>query len=401
MLKGVQIRLFPTPEQEKKLWKHVDGFRAAYNWGLAEQMRRFENGERHLSDYELRDMFKEHQKTDEFLRECNVNGMCVAIFDLGQAYRRFFDYHRGHQDAKFSQKKIEHLIRVGKPVTFYDMVAHPKFKAKRHSAAVYGMQNDKLNFYGEGKGASISGVGKVKYRTQEKLPEGNGQGKFYNPRVSWMANGKWVLTFAVESQGKGIELNDWGMGIDLGVKTTADVSCNGKHTAYKNINKTKRMKKLAKRKKRLQRHAGRQAKGSKSQMETYRAISRLDLRMASIRRDFRHKMTTEIVNKLPKAIVLEDLNIHGMMKNRHLSKAIGEQGLYAIRKYIQYKATARGIRVQYADRFYPSSKKCSECGSIKKDLKLKDRKYVCNVCGMVKDRDSNASENLESLAALA
>ncbi|MCL2814598.1 MAG: helix-turn-helix domain-containing protein, partial [Oscillospiraceae bacterium] len=108
MLNGVQIRLFPTPEQEAKLWKHIDGFRGAYNWGLAEQMRRFEKGEPNLSDYELRDMFKQYKKTDEYLKDLNVNGLCVAIFDLGQAYKRFFKYHTEHPDVKFSQKKIEH-----------------------------------------------------------------------------------------------------------------------------------------------------------------------------------------------------------------------------------------------------------------------------------------------------
>jgi len=401
MLKGVQIRLFPTPEQEEKLWKHVDGFRNAYNWGLAEQMRRFEQGEMHLSDYELRDMFKQHQKTNEFLKGCNVNGLCVAIFDLGQAYRRFFKYHKEHPDIKFNKKKIEHLIRIGKSITSYDMIAHPKFKVKRYAAAVFGMQNDKLNFYGESKGVSISGVGKVKYRTQEKLPEGNKQGKFYNPRVSYTKNGKWVLTFAFDVKEESIELNDYGMGIDLGVKVTADVSCNGKHIVYKNVNKSKRIKKLAQKKKRLQRHKSRQVKSSAKYERTCSKIGKLELHISNIRKDFRHKTTTEIVKQLPKVIVLEDLNINGMMKNRHLSRAIAEQGLYTIRNFIQYKADARGIKIQFANRFYPSSKKCSECGEIKKDLKLKDRKYVCHSCGAVKDRDSNASRNLELLATLA
>jgi len=401
MLKGVQIRLFPTPEQEQKLWRHVDGFRAAYNWGLAEQMKRFRAGEKNLSDYDLRDMFKRYQKTNEFLKGCNVNGLCVAIFDLGQAYKRFFKYHKEHPDIKFSKKKIEHFIRIGKTITHYDMIAHPKFKVKRHSASIFAMQNDKLNFYGESKGASISGVGKVKYKTKEKLPEGRGQGKFYNPRVSRTANGKWILTFAVEAQGQNIELNNYGMGIDLGVKVTADVSCNGKHTAYKNINKSKRMKKFEKKNKRLQRKSSRQTKGSKKQKQTYKKISVIEFVKANIRRDFRHKMTAEIVNQLPKVIVLEDLNVKGMQKNRHLSRAISEQGLYTIRSYIQYKADARGIKLQFADRFYPSSKKCSVCGNIKKNLRLKDRKYVCEVCGTVKDRDGNASDNLLSLAILA
>ena len=201
-----------------------------------------------------------------------MNGLCVAIFDLGQAYRRFFKYHGigspipEHPDVKFSQKKIEHYIRIGKTITFYDMVAHPKFKVKRYAAAVWAMQNDKLNFYGESKGVSISGVGKVKYRTQNnerrslRLPEGNKQGKFYNPRVSYTKNGKWVLTLAFDVKeysknsaepninSANFKLNDYGMGIDLGVKVTADVSCNGKHIVYKNVNKSRRMKKLEKRK---------------------------------------------------------------------------------------------------------------------------------------------------------
>jgi putative transposase len=400
LLKGVQIRLNPTPEQEEILWKHVDGFRTAYNWGLAEQMRRFEQGEKHLSDYDLRDIFKQYQKTNEFLKGCNVNGLCIAIFDLGQAYRRFFKYHKEHPGEKFSKKKIERYKRISKSLTHYDMIAHPKFKVKRNATAVFAMQNDKLNFYGESKGVSISGVGKVKYRTQEKLPEGNGQGKFYNPRVSYTKNEKWVLTFAFDVKNESIKLNDYGMGIDLGVKVTADVSCNGKHTVYKNVNKSKRIKKLEQHKKRLQRHASRQIKGSKGQLETYLKLGKLEHKIANIRRDFRHKMTTEIVNQLPKVIVMENLNIRGMMKNRHLSKAIGEQGLSTIQNYVQYKSVARSIRTQYADRFYPSSKKCSNCGAIKKDLKLKDRKYVCHNCGIVKCRDSNASENLEALAIL-
>ena len=401
MLRGVQIRLNPTPEQEAKLWRHVDGFRAAWNWGLAEQMRRFEQGEKHLSDYELRDLFKQHMKADEFLKDCNVNGMCVAIFDLGQAYKRFFKYHKEHPDTKFSKKKLEKYARAGKAITSYDMIAHPKFKVRIHASKVYAMQNDKLNFYGEDKGVSISGVGKVRYRTQEELPIGLNQGKFYNPRVSYTKKGKWVLTFAMDVEEQSRELNDYGMGIDFGVKVTADVSCNGKHTVYKNINKSAKMKKLAKKKKRLQRKASRQAKGSKRREKTYEKLGRIDAQIANIRKDFRHKMTRETVDQLPKVIVMEDLNIGGMMKNRHLARAIGEQGLYTIRSYIQYKAEARGIKVQYADRFYPSSKKCSSCGAIKKDLKLKDRKYVCVSCGMVMDRDSNASRNLELLATLA
>jgi len=399
MLRGIQIRLLPTPEQEQKLWNHVNGFRATYNWGLAEQMRRFEQGEKHLSEYDLRKIFRKHRKTDEQLSACDANALCMAIFDLSNAYKRFFKHHRENPGEKFSKKKLEHFKRIGKSVTNYDLIAHPKFKSAKRANKTFAVQNDTLNFYG-GKGVSISGVGKVQYKTQDKLPLGYKQAKFYNPRVSY-TNSKWILSFAMDVQGAEYKLNDYGMGIDLGAKVTAVVSCNGKHTVYKNINKNKRIKKLAQKKKRLQRHVARQVVGSKGQKSTYKQIGRIETRIANIRKDFRHKMTTEIVNQLPKVIVIEDLNINGMMKNQHLAKAIGEQGLYTIQNYLTYKSKNRGITIQKANRWYPSSKRCSSCGNIKKDLKLSDRKYLCHNCGMIKCRDCNAADNLEALAMLA
>jgi len=127
-------------------------------------------------------------------------------------------------------------------------------------------------------------------------------------------------------------------------------------------------------------------------------VKKLYLKLANIRQNYTHHVTTEIINLNPKKIVLEDLNVTGMMKNRHLSEAIQEQLLHEFRRQIEYKAEWAGIEIVFADRFYPSSKKCSVCGNIKQDLKLKDRVYKCDECGAELDRDLNAAKNLEKLA---
>jgi len=127
-------------------------------------------------------------------------------------------------------------------------------------------------------------------------------------------------------------------------------------------------------------------------------VKKLHRKIANIRHNHTHHVTSEIINLNPRKIVLEDLNVSGMMKNKHLSEAIAEQNLNEFRRQIEYKAEWAGIEVVTADRFYPSSKKCSSCGSIKRDLKLKDRVYKCSECGLNINRDVNAAKNLEQLA---
>jgi putative transposase len=123
-------------------------------------------------------------------------------------------------------------------------------------------------------------------------------------------------------------------------------------------------------------------------------ILKLNHKLSNIRNNYIHQTTTEIINREPMFIAIEDLNIQGMMKNKHLSKAIQEQCLYEFRRQIEYKSLWNNIKVIDVDRWYPSSKTCSECGNIKKDLKLSDREYVCTECGCIIDRDYNASINL-------
>ena len=191
-----------------------------------------------------------------------------------------------------------------------------------------------------------------------------------------------------------------GIGIDLGIKDLAICSDGNK---YKNINKTKKVKKLEKQKRRLQRSISRSYENNKQGKEyckTKNVIKKekllliLNHRLTNIRHDHLHHITSEIVKREPSFICIEDLNVKGMMKNRHLSKAVQQQGFYEFRRQMEYKSKWNNIQVIIADRFFPSSKLCSCCGKIKKDLKLSERIYKCE-CGNVVDRDLQAALNLK------
>ena len=223
--------------------------------------------------------------------------------------------------------------------------------------------------------------------------------KYSNPRVTFDGANFWISV--------GVEVEDVletptnsGIGIDLGIKDLAICSDNN---TYKNINKTKEVKRLKKRKRKLQRKVSKKYELNKKGESYYKTsniiklenqLLKLNHRLTNIRHNYLHQVTTEIINRKPMFIALEDLNVKGMMKNRHLAKAIQEQCFYEFRRIITYKAEWNNIKVIIVPRFYPSSKTCSECGSINKGLKLSDREWVCQECGVIHDRDYNASVNL-------
>ena len=197
-----------------------------------------------------------------------------------------------------------------------------------------------------------------------------------------------------------IEVAREGIGIDLGIKDLA--VCSDGNT-YKNINKTQGVKKLEKRKRRLQRSVSRRYEKNKKGcnycktsniIKREKELLRVIKRLTNIRQNYLHQATSEIIKRKPSFICIEDLNVSGMMKNKHLSKAVQQQCFYEFRKQIEYKSNWNNISVIIADRFFPSSKLCSCCGNIKKDLKLSDRIYKCE-CGNIIDRDFQASLNLK------
>ena len=190
-----------------------------------------------------------------------------------------------------------------------------------------------------------------------------------------------------------------GIGIDLGLKDFA-ICSNGEK--YKNINKTEKIRKIEKKLKREQKKLSRKYENLKKKGGTATKsnikkqivkVQKLHHKLDNIRTDYVNKTISNIINQKPKFITIEDLNVKGMMKNKHLSKAVANEKFYEFRSKLTNKCNALGIELRIVDRFYPSSKLCHLCGSMKKDLKLKDRIYKCN-CGYIEDRDYNASLNL-------
>ena len=268
----------------------------------------------------------------------------------------------------------------------------PQFKSRRKSKKSFYNDNCKLKVK-YGKFINIEKVGWIK--TNEQIPIGV---KYSNPRISY-DNKYWYISVGIEEEEIQEKLTDVSLGIDLGLKELA-VCSNGK--VYKNINKSYAVRKIEKRLKRLQKQVSRKYEQNKKGKEYVKTKNIIKLEkqiqqvyriLANIRSNYLHKTTTSIVKTKPYRVVIEDLNVKGMMKNKHLSDAIRKQGFHEFKRQLQYKCKFRGIELVVADRFYPSSKTCSQCGEIKKDLKLKDRVYKFS-CGLSIDRDLNASINL-------
>ena len=228
--------------------------------------------------------------------------------------------------------------------------------------------------------------------------------KYINPRISY-DNKYWYISVGIEQEEIQEELTNISLGIDLGVKELA-VCSDG--TVFKNINKTYAIRKIEKRLKGLQKQVSRKyemnkiKKGGEDRCQFIKTnniiklekqIQQMHRKLANIRKNYLHQTTTSIVKTKPYRVVIEDLAVSNMMKNKHLSDAIRKQCFYEFKRQLEYKCKFIGIKLVIADRFYPSSKTCSQCGEIKKDLKLKDRVYKCS-CGLSIDRDLNASINL-------
>ena len=396
MIRAYTIRLRPTPTQEKLLWQHVGSVRFVWNWGLSTQMEQFKSGEKFISVNTLKKLLVAKEQTEEFswLADVSSQTLATTLIDLDKAYKNFFRIQK--QGERFTDKVRLKAKRKHKKLTPYDMKGHPKFKIRQFAKPSFYVRADSLYF--KDATVNVEKIGKVKIKTDYELPQGRKAAKFYNPRVSYV-NGKWLLSFGLDRPSKEYLLNDFSLGVDLGIKTLAVVSCGDRPFKFKNVNKQKHITRRKKQLKHSLRKASKKQKHSNNQKNAYKRVKLLYSKISNIRQDYTHKTTTEIVNLLPKRIVIEDLNISGMMKNRHLSRAIAEQNFYEFRRQLEYKCEERGIELVVADRFFPSSKKCSKCGFIKKDLSLRDRVYKCQACGLEIDRDLNAARNLENYTA--
>ena len=372
--------LIPNNVQQTKLFQYAGASRFAYNWALAREKENYEKGGRFIPDTELRKEFTRLRNSDEYAWLLNVSNNVTkqAIKDACSAYKNFFKGLQRYPRFKAKKKSMPKFYQDNIKIQFRD--THVKFEGFSFSRKA---NKQKLNW--------------VKLAEHGRIPT---DAKYRNPRVSFDGL-NWWISVCVEFPDCKDRPNHDGIGIDFGIKDLA--ICSDGNT-YKNINKSQTVKKLEKCKRRLQRSISRKYEHNKkggSYCKTNNIVKKEKLllkvnhRLANIRKDYLNQTTSEIVNRKPRFICIEDLNVSGMIKNRHLSKAVQNQGFFEFRKQLEYKCNDRGIQLIVADRFYPSSKRCSCCGKIKKDLRLSDRTYKCE-CGNVIDRDFQASINLKA-----
>ena len=372
MYKGYKIRLFPTSEQEELFWKHIYACKFIWNYMLNKQNENYKNGDKYLSSYDMVKLLKplKNDGIHEWLYEVSNASLQRICIDIDKSFKLFFKHKQGY----------------------------PKFKSKKCFKKIYPVRTSDGALYFDSKTVFISKIGKVIYKTDYNIPYGKNI-TFYNAHISY-ENNKWILTFQLKFEIQNQQLNDFNMGIDLGIKELAVVAVGDQKIVYHNINKSKRIKMLEQKSKHIQRCINRKYRTNGNYKKTNAIIKyekiqkKICYKIENIRRNYIHQITHELVSLKPQRVIMEDLNISGMMKNKYLSKAIQDQCLYEFIRQMKYKCEWAGIEFVQADRFYPSSKTCSQCGEIKKDLKLSDRVYKCHCCGLEIDRDYNAAINL-------
>ena len=379
MVKAIKVMLVPNNVQNTKMFQYAGAARFAYNWALAREKESYEKDGKFIQDTELRKEFTRLRHSEEYAWLLNVSNNVTkqAIKDACNAYKKFFK----------------------------GLARFPRFKSKKRTMPKFYQDNIKIQF--SDTHVKLEGFSSSRKHNKQKLnwvrlaEHGRvpTEAKYVNPRISFDGL-HWWISVGIEYPDCKEEVSGDGVGIDLGIK---DLAVCSDTNIYKNINKTRTVKKLEKKKRRLQRSVSRKYEKNRKGgsycktnniVRLEKKLLRLNRRLANIREGYVHLITTEIVNRKPRFICIEDLNVNGMMKNKHLAKAVQQQEFRKFRSQLEYKCNDRGIQLIVADRFYPSSKLCCCCGNIKKDLKLSDRVYRCE-CGNVIDRDFQASINLK------
>ena len=376
LLKSFKTEINPTEEQKARIRKTIGTCRYVYNFYLSHNKALHDNGEKFMTGKSfslwLNNEYIPDNPDKTWIREVYSKAVKKSIEDGCAAFTRFFK----HQSD------------------------FPKFKKKGKSdVKMYFVRNNPKDCQCERHRLKIPTLGWVRIKEKGYIPTTKDGYMIKSGTVSVKA-GRFYVSVLVEIPDVNINNNlNEGIGIDLGLKDFAVIS-SGK--TYRNINKSAGLKKLEKQLIREQRSLSRKYENLKKGESTQRAniqkqklkVQKLHHKMDNIRTDYINKTIAEIVKIKPSYITIEDLNVKGMMKNRCLSKAVASQKFYEFRKRLKAKCDEKGIELRVADRFYPSSKTCHHCGSIRKNLKLSDRIYRCE-CGYVADRDLNAALNLK------
>ena len=375
MLKSFKTEINPTEEQKTKIRKTIGTCRFIYNFYLAHNKKLHEDGKKFMSSNKFRiwlnnEYLPQHPEYS-WIKEAYSKAVTQSVNNGQTAFTRFFNHES----------------------------AFPNFKKKGKSdVKMYFVKNNPKDCHCERHRIKIPSLGWVRIKEKGYIPTTKDGYVIKSGSVSIKADRYYVSVLVEVSDNKTINHFDEGIGIDLGLKDFAIVS-NGR--TYQNINKSAKLKKLERQLIREQRCLSRKYENLKKGDATQRAniqkqklkVQKLHHRIDNIRTDYINKTIAEMVKIKLSYITIKDLNVKGMMKNRHLSKAVASQKFYEFRAKLLTKCNKSGIELRVVDRWYPSSKICHCCGSIKKDLKLSDRIFKCR-CGYIEDRDFNAALNL-------
>lgn len=355
--RGYKTELKLNNRQRTACLRHAGTARFAYNWALARRIEVYEKETRSANSIELHRELNRLKKTVyPWMYEVSKCAPQGALQNLDRAFANFFA----------------------------GSARHPKFKSKKRGVGSFRLTGTIKVFEGV---IQLPRLGRLRLKERGYLPT---DAHILSATVSERA-GQWSVSVQVEED-IDVPVNDGpSAGIDLGIERMATVSDG---TVFENPRSLSRHERKLKR---LQRSVSRKKKGSLNRNKAVRRVQRVHVRISNIRRDAVHKATSWLA-RTKSVVVVEDLNVSGMMKNRHLSKAVADVGLYEFRRQLGYKTEWCGSRLVVADRFFPSSKSCSRCGHVKGVLKLSERTFTCGECGLCIDRDLNASHNLEKLA---
>ncbi|BAB80116.1 probable transposase [Clostridium perfringens str. 13] len=388
--RAYKMEINPTQEQKSKINRTIGVSRFIYNFYIAYNKEIYEREGKFVSGIDfskwLNNEYIPNNQEMKWIKEVSSKATKQAIMNGDKAFRDFFKKAKGF----------------------------PRFKKKKNQdVKAYFPKNNKTDWTIERHRVKIPTLGWVRLKEFGYIPVNS---VVKSGTVSQKADRYYVSILVEERDIKisngniGIKIfnyNNEGLGIDLGIKEFAVCSDGIK---FKNINKTSIVKKIEKKLKREQRKLSRKYESLKTRNKNIREgratsqniqkqivkVQKLHQRLTNIRTDYINKIVSSIIKQKPSYITIEDLNVKGMMKNKHLSKAIASQKFFEFKTKLTVKCKENDIELRIVDRFYPSSKTCSQCGKVKKDLKLSDRIYKCD-CGLAIDRDLNASINLKNV----
>ena len=364
------IELHPTIKQRNAFSRSVGVARFTFNWALAEWNRQYKAGEKPSANGLKKKFNALKEAAFPWIYESPRDANSQPFADLNTAFRNFFSSLKGERKGR----------KVGRP----------RFKKKGRKDSFY-VANDKFHFHKDQKRVYLPLIGSVKIKERLRFA-----GKILSGRVKRVAD-RWYLSVQIDVDIEKLEIPRNPirpiLGVDLGIKT-AFVPSQGEPRSV-----PKPLKEALVQLRRANRTLHRRKKGSRNRYKAQIRVAKIHQRIASVRKDFLHKITTQLCRE-NQAVVIEDLNVAGMVRNHKLARSLSDVGLGMFKPMMLYKGPKFGCEIILADRWFPSSKRCHGCGNVKEALTLSEREYICDQCGLVEDRDRNAALNLEQYPRL-